>query len=68
MPNRGRKYWYDVPGRKGWSARYVKEVDSNENTLYFYQEIYDNLGQLVEVHRKYPIDHGHKKVSEVKDK
>ena len=32
LPNRGRKYWYDVSGRKGWSA------------------------------------HGHKKVSEVKDK
>lgn len=68
LPNEGRRYWYDVPGRKGWSARYIKEVDSNENTLYFYQEIYDNRGQLVEVHRKYPVDHGHEKVSEVKDK
>lgn len=37
----GRIYWFDVKGRHDWSARYVKEVDKNENTLRFTQEIYD---------------------------
>src|SRR4051794_32055684 len=23
----GRRYWHDVPGRLGWLARYVKDVD-----------------------------------------
>lgn len=55
----GRRYWLDVVGRSGWKARYVKEVDSDERTLRFYQEIYDESGQLVEVHHKYPVDLGH---------
>ncbi len=33
-----------------------------EETLRFYQEIYDNNGKLVEIHEKYPGDKGHKKV------
>ena len=56
----GRKYWLDVPGHHGWSARYVKEVDEDENTLRFWQEIRDETGKLVEVHQKYPEDSGHK--------
>lgn len=58
----GRKYFLVVDGRHGWKARYVKEVDHKENTRQFYQEIYDEKGELVEVHKKYPIDEGHKKV------
>ena len=58
----GRRYWYEVPGRGGYRARYVKEVDSHENTLCFWQEIYDRHGNLVEIHHKYPIDLGHQKV------
>lgn len=45
-----------------WKARYVKVVDENERTLKFYQEIYDNENILIEVHEKYPVDKGHKKV------
>ena len=60
----GRRYWYDIPGRLGWTARYVKEVDSGENTVRFHQEIYDDQGQLVEVHQKYPDDTGHQRVGE----
>jgi hypothetical protein len=30
---RGRLYQIDVQGRSGWSTRYLKEVDSSENTL-----------------------------------
>ncbi len=57
----GRRYWLDVPGRLGWRARYLKEVDAQETTLRFWQEIYDEQGKLVEVHEKYPVDKGHQK-------
>lgn len=57
-----RRYWYDVPGRLGWIARYVKEVNVNEETLRFYQEIYNDKKELIEVHEKYPKDLGHKKI------
>ena len=60
----GRRYWFEVVGRYGWKARYVKEVDLNEETVKFWQEIYDNHGALVEVHEKYPVDKGHLKVQE----
>jgi hypothetical protein len=58
----GRRYWLDVSGRAGWRARYLKEVDGEEQTLRFWQEIYDETGNLVEVHEKYPVDKGHRKV------
>ncbi|MDI6794215.1 MAG: hypothetical protein QME81_15360 [bacterium] len=58
----GRRYWYEVEGRYGWKARYVKEVDVYEVTRRFYQEIYNNYGDLVEVHWKYPVDRGHQEV------
>ena len=60
----GRRYWFEVAGRYGWKARYVKEVDLNDETVKFWQEIYDNHGALVEVHEKYPVDQGHRKVQE----
>lgn len=42
LPGRGRRYWYEVTSRSGWKARYVKEVDVDEKTTKFYQEIYDD--------------------------
>ena len=60
MPNGGRRYWIEVIGHNGWKARYVKEVDVSENTLRFYQNIYDERGELVEIHEKFPMDKGHK--------
>lgn len=60
----GRRYWYEIQGRTGWKARYVKEVDKREITLRFHQEIYDNEGMLMEIHRKYPVDYGHQPVKE----
>jgi hypothetical protein len=51
-----------VLGRLGWRARYLKEVDAQETTLLFWQEIYDDQGKLVEIHEKYPVDRGHQKV------
>jgi hypothetical protein len=56
-----RRYWLDVLGRLGWRARYLKEVDAQETTLRFWQEIYDEQGKLVEVHEKCPVDKGHQK-------
>ncbi len=58
----GRRYYLDVPGKLGWLARYLKEVDANETTVRFWQEIYDQEGNLVETHEKYPVDKGHQKV------
>jgi hypothetical protein len=55
----GREYWLDVPGRHGWTARYIKEVDSDEVTLRFLQEIRNDKREVVEVHVKYPEDKGH---------
>lgn len=62
LPGGGRLYWLEVSGRLGWRARYVKEVDANESTVRFWQEIYDDCGQLVEIHEKFPVDKGHQKV------
>ena len=61
LPGGGRRYRFDVSGRQGWRARYVKEVDADETTVRFWQEVYDISGQLVEIHEKYPIDKGHRK-------
>ena len=41
----------------------MKEVDADEVTVRFYQEIYDANGKLVEIHHKYPLDRGHQKVT-----
>ena len=61
LPGGGRRYWLDVVGRQGWRARYLKDVDANENTIRFWQEIYDEQGNLAETHEKYPVDKGHRK-------
>lgn len=62
LPDGSRLYWFVIEGRLGWKAKYLKKVDSKESTLFFWQEIYDKAGILVEVHEKYPIDKGHKKI------
>lgn len=61
LPGGGRRYRLDVTGRLGWLARYLKEVDANETTLRFWQEIYNDQGKLVETHEKFPVDKGHQK-------
>ena len=62
LANGGRCYWLDVAGHQGWRAVYMKEVDSSEITIRFWQEIYDGTGTLVEIHEKFPVDQGHRKV------
>ena len=62
LPSGGRRYRLDIAGRLGWLARYLKEVDAHETTIRFWQEIYDDKGQLVEIHEKFPVDKGHQKI------
>lgn len=58
----GRKYQKKVEGKKGWYAIYLKTTDMNEETLDFRQLIYNDLGNLEEIHVKYPINSGHIKI------
>ncbi|MCL5062229.1 MAG: hypothetical protein M0Z70_03660 [Nitrospiraceae bacterium] len=62
FPDGGRKYWLEINGKHGWKARYVKEVNASEETVRFYQEIYDEHNSLVEIHEKFPMDKGHKAI------
>ena len=62
LPNGRRRYFYEVQGRHGWLARYIKVVDASERTIKFYQEIFDEDGQLVEIHEKDPVNKGHIRV------
>ncbi len=54
----GRRYWRDRKGRTGFQ-RFVKQVDAGENTLLVVQEIYNDEGELVARHQKFPTDTGH---------
>jgi hypothetical protein len=62
LENGNRIYYFDIEGRYGWKARYIKEVDNNEITIRFYQEIYNESNILVELHENYPVDKGHREV------
>ena len=57
-----RKYWFDVKGKTGAIARYIKRVNRDEVTISFVQEIYNAAGELTEIHEKYPVDKGHQKI------
>jgi hypothetical protein len=56
----GRLYFLEIAREMGWKACSFKEVDASENTLRFWQAIYDSHGKLVEIHEKYPLDLGHR--------
>jgi len=58
----GRIYWFEITGKLGWKAKYLKEVDGNEKTIRFWQEIYDEKNLIREIHEKYPVDKGHQKL------
>jgi len=58
----GRIYYFEINGKLDWKAKYLKEVDKNEITIRFWQEIYDERNILREIHEKYPVDKGHKKI------
>lgn len=44
----GRIYSFEIQGKYGWISKYLKETDSNEVTLKFWQEIYDEKQNLRE--------------------
>ncbi len=58
----GRIYSFEIAGKLGWKAKYSKEVNNEEVTIKFWQEVYDDKNVLKEIHEKYPVDKGHKKV------
>ncbi len=60
--NEGTIYYFEINGKFGWKANYLKEVDKDEITIRFWQEIYDEKNVLREIHEKYPVDKGHKKI------
>jgi hypothetical protein len=62
LDNGNRLCFYEVEGKFGWKAVYLKEVDEVENTIRFWQEIYNQQGELKEIHEKYPTDKGHVKL------
>lgn len=57
-----RKNWFEVEGKFGWRARYIKIVDAKEFTLQFWQEILNDKNEIVEIHHKFPRDLGHQKL------
>jgi len=61
LENGGRLYWKKISAgdNSGKTAQYEKEVDSDENTMTFVQKIFDNTGNLLEIHEKFPVDKGH---------
>ncbi len=58
----GRIYSFEIAGKLGWKAKYLKEVNSEEVTIRFWQEVYDESNTLKEIHEKYPVDKGHTKI------
>ena len=60
--NGGRIYSFEIIGKHGWKAKYLKEVDADEITIKFWQEVYNEYNILKEIHEKYPVDKGHQKL------
>ncbi|MCY7421348.1 MAG: hypothetical protein LH478_06340 [Chitinophagaceae bacterium] len=44
--NGGRIYCFEINGKFGWKAKYLKEVDKDETTIRFWQEICAFAGVL----------------------
>ena len=59
--NGGRTYWFEISGKLGWKAKYLKEVNTEEVTIRFWQEVYDDKNVLKKVHEQYPVYKGHQK-------
>ena len=61
LNSKGRLYRKEIIARNGsgWKAVYLQEVDEKESVVRFWQEIYNENNELVEIHEKYPEDKGH---------
>ena len=44
-----KKVLAEIKGRHGWKARYIKEVNAKEETVKFYQKVYDDNDNLIEI-------------------
>lgn len=66
LPDGGRRYWRERKGKVSGLQRMIKLVDAAENTRSVIQEIYNDEGELIERHQKYPQDTGHQVIA--KDK
>jgi len=62
LPNGGRIYWLEVEGNSGWKVKYVKVVNCDEDPILLYQDIFNERGELVEIHERFPADKGHRRV------
>jgi hypothetical protein len=67
LPESRRRYWLRREGFVWGHQVLFKEVVFNpetqlEQTTRMWQEIYDDHGELVESHQKYPTDTGHRKL------
>jgi hypothetical protein len=63
LPDGGRRYWRDRKGRITGIQRMVKTVDAQENALSVVQEIYNDEGEIIERHQKFPQDTGHQVIA-----
>jgi hypothetical protein len=57
-----RRYWMDRAGAVSGFQRMIKVVDADEKTMQVLQEIYNDEGELIERHQKYPVDTGHERL------
>ena len=57
----GRIYKKEIIARNGssWMTVYLQEVDEKEMVVRFWQEIYNEKKELIEIHEKFPVDKGH---------
>jgi hypothetical protein len=62
LPGGGRRYYRVVKGKIKGYAQYVKIVDADEVTISIVQEVYNEDGQLIAIHQKYPEDTGHQDI------
>jgi hypothetical protein len=62
LPDGGRRYWTERRGAVSGYQRMIKVVDADEETVRVVQEIYNDEGELIELHQKYPVDAGHEKL------
>ncbi len=67
LPNGGRRYWTDRMGAVSGFQRMVKIVTKDETTLQLVQEIYNDDGELIERHQKYPVDTGHQRLTDTEE-
>jgi len=62
LPAVGGVTGLDVPGRLGWLARYLKDVDAGETRCVSGRKFTMTRASWSRRMRKFPVDKGHQKV------